>query len=689
MSELLFELGCEEIPAEDLFVLPEELKRIATKTFEENRLVFSGLETEATPRRLVLRAEIEAMQKDLREEKTGPPKKVAIDSNGDPTPAGLGFAKNCGIPFTKLKFVVTPKGEYLSAEILVKGKPAKTILKQLIPPILSQLPFHKFMRWESNGYQFGRPIRRILCLYGDDVIPLEIAGVKSGKHTFGHRFLGQKKIAVKSFEEYKFKLADSGVVLRFEDRMRTIQEGLEFHAATSNGVLKTDEELVRIMANEVEWPEVLSGSFPASFLNLPQEILMNAMRKHQKYFCSVDATGNLLPVFHTVLNTKALNPEIIRQGHQRVLLARLRDAEFFWNEDRKISLDARRPGLERLTYHEKLGSYSEKISRMQQIATLLLPQIGEQHLEETLQQLILVSKVDLLTLMVGEFPELQGKMCGLFARAEGKPEQFWHALYDQYLPVSAEDSVPRNLAGGLLSLVDRIETLAAGFVLNMIPTGSKDPYALRRVSMGAMKIVLEFQLNLDFRDLFEHALSLYSVKTKLTSGEMLRGLLDLMQGRFRYLMEQKGVAHDTLNAILNTDNKSYIEAHHKTVALSSIRNSEDLKTLARGFKRINNIIFDQPHHIFDPERLQEDGELRLYRAFNDLAFRVKQNIQEKQYQDALEIMVTLGPEIDNFFDEVMVMTEDLELRKNRIALLQQISDLYRKIADFSALQIEL
>ena len=380
---------------------------------------------------------------------------------------------------------------------------------------------------------------------------------------------------------------------------------------------------------------------------------------------------------------------MIRQGHERVLLARLRDAEFFWNEDRKIILETRRSGLDRLTYHEKLGSYSEKISRMQQIATRMLSQTGEEQSSQILRQLIGISKNDLLTLMVGEFPELQGKMCGLYAKAEGKDETFWKALYDQYLPASAEDAIPRNIEGALLSLVDRIEILAAGFILNMIPTGSKDPYALRRISTGAMKIVLEFQLNIDFRDLFEHALSLYTVKTKLTSGELLRGLLDLIQGRFRYLMEQKGVAHDTLNAILNTENKSYVEAHQKTLALWSIRNSEDVKTLARGFKRIYNIIKDQPHHLFDAEKLKEDGELRLHRAFADLAFRVEQNIQQKRYQDALEIMVTLGPEIDNFFDEVMVMTEDVELRNNRIALLQQISDLYRKIADFSALQIEL
>jgi glycyl-tRNA synthetase beta chain len=291
--------------------------------------------------------------------------------------------------------------------------------------------------------------------------------------------------------------------------------------------------------------------------------------------------------------------------------------------------------------------------------------------------------------MVGEFPELQGVMGGLYARAERRDEQFWQALYDQYMPVSAEDRVPRNLLAALLSLTDRLEILASGFVLNMIPTGSKDPYGLRRIATGAMKIALEWNLHIDFRAQLESALLLYSVKTKLTTGEMLRGLSELIESRFRFLMEQQGIAHDTLNAILNTEPKSYVDAKAKTVALWSLRNSEDLKTLARGFKRINNIIFDQPEHAFDADKLQEDGEVRLHRAFSDIAFRVEQNIQEKLYQQALEIMVTLGPEIDNFFDEVMVMTDNMEIRNNRIALLQQISELYRKIADFSALQIEL
>jgi glycyl-tRNA synthetase beta chain len=689
MPELLFELGCEEIPAEDLFVLPEEMKQKTASLFDSNRLISSGLETESTPRRLVLRAEVEARQKDLRETRTGPPRKVAMDAEGQWTPAGMGFAKNAGVSMEQLKFVTTPKGEYLSVELLIKGKAAAAVLKEILPVLVSQLSFHKFMRWESGNFVFGRPIRNILCVFGGKVLPLEIAGVRAGKHTFGHRFLGKTKLTAKSYEEYKGRLSENGVVLRSTERIEIIRRELQEQATAAGGQLKADEPLLRVMANEVEYPEVLTGNFPPSFLVLPQEILINAMRKHQKYFCSVDSSRNLLPVFHTVLNTKASKPELIRQGHERVLLARLRDAEFFWNEDRKSTLEARRKGLERLTYHEKLGSYSEKVARMKSIGTILLQQVQESSLEETLPQLIDLCKVDLLTLMVGEFPELQGIMSGLYARAEGHPETFWRALYDQYLPVSSEDPIPANLEGALLSLSDRIETLAAGFVLNMIPTGSKDPYALRRISTGAMKIILERKLPLDFRSIFEHALSLYSVKTKATPGELLRGLIDLMESRFRFLMEQEGVAHDYLNAILNTENKSYVEAHAKTKALWAMHASEDLKTLARGFKRINNIIFDQPHHLFDPERLQDDGEIRLHRAFSDLAFRVKQNIEEKRYEDALEIMVTLGPEIDNFFDEVMVMVEQLEVRNNRIALLQEISELYRKIADFSALQIEL
>jgi glycyl-tRNA synthetase beta chain len=689
MPELLFELGCEEIPADDLFVLPSEMKRIASEIFEANRLVFGEIKTEATPRRLLLRVELDARQLDLREQKTGPPRRAAIDSEGKPTQAALGFAKNAGVPYEKLTFVTTPKGEYLSVEIVIKGKATKIILKEILPEITRRLPFHKYMRWGSGNFVFGRPIRNILCLFDGKILPLAIAGVKASHFTFGHRFLGEKKLAINSYEDYKVRLAENGVVLRFSDRSDLIRQQLLQHAESAGGALREDEELLRTMANEVEFPEVLTGKFPLSFLELPQEVLMNAMRKHQKYFCSIDQNGRLLPVFHTVLNTKAQHPEIIRNGHEHVLLARLRDAEFFWQEDRKTPLEARKKGLERLTYHEKLGSYADKVERMKSISTELLNQLSSQTAQQVPAHLIDLCKVDLITHMVGEFPELQGIMSGLYARAEGYPEEFWQALYDQYLPVTADDPIPRNVAGALLSLIDRIEILASGFVLNMIPTGSKDPYALRRISAGAMKIILQYEFSLDLRKVFEHALSLYTIPAKLTQGELLRAILDLMESRFRYWMEQAGIAHDYLNAILKNPNQSYPEAEAKVKALWPLRESGDLKILARGFKRINNIIADQSRHILDPERLQDDGEIRLYRAFSDLAFRVSQNIQEKQYDDALEIMVTLGPEIDNFFDEVMVMVEDTEIRNNRIALLQEMNELYRKIADFSALQIEL
>ena len=690
MPELLFELGCEEIPADDLLVLPEELKKRATQTFEANRLVASEIETHATPRRLVLRAQIELMQRDLREEKIGPPVRVAVDLNGNPSPAGLGFAKNVGLRFQKLKTIQTPKGEYLSAQIVVKGRPAPKVLAELLPAIVLQLPFNKFMRWGSGQFLFGRPIRNLLVLFDGKVVRVTIAGVSSGRYTFGHRFLGSgKKFTVTSYEDYRRKLQENGVVLALEDRIETIRRELHEQTAAAGGILREDPDLLRTMANEVEYPEVLSGGFPHEFLALPQEILINAMRKHQKYFCAVDSGSHLLPVFFTVLNTHAVNPELIRTGHERVLQARLRDAEFFWKEDRKTSLRARRTALRRLTYREKLGDYSQKIGRMTEIARRILSALNRPELEEVLSSLIQDCKADLQTLMVGEFPELQGIMAGLYARQEEYPEEQWQALYDQYQPVSAEDSTPRNFLGALLSLTDRIEILTSGYIMNQIPTGSRDPYALRRVATGAMKIVLEHRIDLDFKSLFEHAFSLYSIKGKLTPEEMSQGLHQLMEARFRFLMEQRGIAYDTLNAILNVEKRSFVDAFGKTNALWAKHYSEDLKTLARGFKRINNIISDQPEHPFSEETLQDDGEVRLCRAFSDLEFRVSQNIQQKDYMDALDIMVTLGPEIDNFFDEVLVMTEDPDLRNNRIALLQRISNLYRRIADFSALQMEL
>lgn len=380
MPELLLELGCEEIPAEDLFVLKEELHHRAVEIFEANRLIHSEVESQVTPRRLMLRAELGPLQKDLQEVRMGPPRKVAIDAGGKPTPAGIGFAKNVGVAFDQLKVVDTPKGEYMACEVLIKGRPTAEILGEVIPVFIAKLPFKKFMRWGTVDYVFGRPIRNLLLLFHHEVISLTIAGVSAGRETFGHRFLGSLKISVDSYADYREKLKQNGVVLRFEDRVEKIAAELHHQAAEARGRLKEDPDLLRIMANEVEYPEVLKGAFLPDFLSLPSEILINAMRKHQKYFCVLDESGSLLPVFLTVLNTHAKDPEMIREGHERVLEARLRDAAFFWNEDHKKKLADRVPALERITYVEKLGSYKDKVTRMKKIGDIIIRQLGQQGL---------------------------------------------------------------------------------------------------------------------------------------------------------------------------------------------------------------------------------------------------------------------------------------------------------------------
>jgi glycyl-tRNA synthetase beta chain len=689
MPELLFELGCEEIPAEDLLQIVPQLKRVAEQSFTSNRIPPKSIQTYGTPRRLVLVAGIPAKQEDRKEQKLGPPQKISIDAAGHPTPAGLGFAKNMGVPFEQLKIVSTPKGDYIGAEIVEKGNPTTQVLIQVLPEIVSQLSFKKFMKWGEEKFLFGRPIRNLLLLFDGEVVPLTIAGVQAGRTTFGHRFMGKKRLEIASFESYRKQLQQNGVILDFNDRVEKISRELREQSKAAGGVLKEDQDLLITMANEVEFPEVLKGNFSEEFLLLPQEILINAMRKHQKYFSVLGPKDRLLASFLTVMNTHAENPEQIRRNHERVLEARLRDAEFFWREDRKKSLASRIEGLSRLTYQEKLGSYEQKIQRMLSIGSELLSQLNRIELKGKLEHLIRHSKTDLLTSMVGEFPELQGIMAGLYTKEEGWDDEAWQALYDQYLPATADDPLPRNFAGALLSLCDRLEALVSGYILNRIPTGSKDPYGLRRVATGIMRIILEYQLDLDLLPLFDKALMLYSIKTKLSRDELLHSLLDLMETRFRFLMEQNGIPYDYLNAVLAVEKSAFYTAYQKVNSLWSKKDSPDLKTLARGFKRIQNIISGQPEFRFDPELLEEDGEKRLHQVFSDVEFRIKQLIDERQYLDALDIMVSLGPEIDNFFDEVLVMTENTTLQQNRIALLQNLSSLYRRIADFSELQLEM
>ncbi|MFB3825883.1 MAG: glycine--tRNA ligase subunit beta [Bryobacteraceae bacterium] len=647
MSRLpfLLEIGAEEIPDWMIPGALENLRALFAEVLGKASLAAADIRTDATPRRLVLRAEgLAARQADTEEKITGPAKAA-------PPQAVAGFARKQGVNPENLTVETTPRGEYYVCTRKVAGRATRDILAEALPGMVLKIYFPKTMYWTGkNGPRFIRPIRWLVALLGEEVVPFEVAGVPSGNITSGHRRLGAASIPV-TIADYEAKLRANGVILSAAERRKRIEDGITVP-------VKPDAALLETLTYLTEYPTPIVGGFDPAFLELPEEVLTTVMRHHQKYFSVAAGGGGLAPQFVAVMNTDADPEGLVRHGNERVLRARFNDARFFWETDQKKKLAARVQDLAHVTFQAKLGSYLEKTGR---VVALVKELGGDEHAARA----AFLAKADLTTELVKEFTELQGVVGGLYARAQGEPEPVWQAVYDHYKPESMEDSIPRSHTGQLVSIADKLDTLRGCFGVGLVPTGSRDPFALRRAAQGIVKTIVEGGLRLPLR--------------KHLEGELEPFVLDRVRFYFR---EIRGFRYDEVNAVIASGWDDLVDVEARLTAIQGVRPTENFEPLAASFKRIRNILLQAEFTGGGAveEALVEAGpEADLYREFR----RVREAARTLEYRPALEAIAGIRPVVDLFFDKVLVNAPDERIRQNRLTLLHTLLAEFSTIADFS------
>jgi glycyl-tRNA synthetase beta chain len=705
MPDFLLEIGTEEIPARMIQDANQELQKRVEELLAKNSLPHQGIKRSETPRRLALIASgIPATQPDVQEQLTGPATKVAY-KDGQPTPAAHAFAKKAGVDVSQLQKVTTPKGEYLTASVTNKGKPAAQILTELLPKEIASIYWPKNMYWRAGKPErFVRPVRWIMALLDGEVIPLEFAGIKAGNQSRGHRILGPQQISIASPSQYVATMQGAHVTVLSGDREYKIRKALDAATRTVPGARwREDAELLKTVVNLTEWPSAILGSFDKEYLSLPEEVLVTVMRDHQKYFAVEDANGKLAPHFLAVLNTDGDPDGLIRHGNERVLRARFNDARFFWDTDQKAPLVNRVEMLKVVTFQKDLGSYAAKAERMAGLAAKLcatLEESGQRVDGGAVEEAARLAKTDLTAELVKEFTELQGVVGGLYAKAQGLPESVATAIYDQYKPESTEDSAPRTLEGAVLSIADKADSIAGMFALGLVPSGSKDPFALRRQANGIVKTIVEHKLPLNLGQILGDAREGYKgsdAEKKFTlSGEVyIRAVRGFFRERLEfYLRDVLGLAYDVVNATLAAGADDVVDAVARAQAVAKVRPSGDFESISVAFKRMKNILRQAAETNkkvatpFDSAALKDAEEKKLADAVPGVAQKVKELSASRQYEPALLEISRLRPPIDAFFDKVMVMVEDEDLRAQRLGLLQTLVNEFSSVADFSEIVTE-
>ncbi len=722
---LLLEIGCEEIPARFLAGAQKDFgDRLQAALIEAGLLVGAvrepPLQTYSTPRRLVAHVpEILGKQPDKVEEIRGPAVKAAFDAQGNPTRAGESFAAKNNATVQDLVKVATPKGEYLAVRKSVAGRSALEVLPEILPGVITGMSFPKSMYWEKSETRFIRPIRWLLALLGEGeqgrVVLFEVAGIKSANVTYGHRILGTQSISVRSFEVYSKQLRE--LLAEFDPEKRRERMRNELQALLEGTALSIieDKELEEWVVNSTEWPRALLGSFEERFLKLPREILITVMRDHQKYFAVEDRAGDLQACFVASLNLDGDEKGLIRAGHERVLTARFSDAEFFWNADQKVPLRNRLPVLERVTYQAKLGSYADKVRRMEAIAKRVCADVegrGKLSPEEAQHALraVQLCKCDLTTQMVQEFTELQGVVGGLYAAAQGEPKDVADAIYDHYKPVGAEDKCPRSVVGSVVSLVDKVDSVVAGFSVGLAPTGSSDPFALRRHGNGIIRLLTETELPISLWHVSQYAdeaieQAWSGVLRDVPRSTVLVALDDFFQDRLRHYLETlRRFRYDTVRAVLAAGPAAHfaagtvvkevvpVDVLERALAVEQMRGSDDFLGVCAAAKRIRNILTKsatgsdwKPGEPAE-EWLEEEAEKELHREYRRVKDFNLRHEDSTRYAKFLSMIASLRPAVDRFFDKVLVMDEDRNLRQNRLRLLAALNERFSVFADLSQIE---
>ena len=714
MPDFLLEIGCEEIPARMIDAASRELRERLNTLLQRERLQPAGAISHLdTPRRLaVLASGIPASQPDITEQVNGPSAQIAY-KDGQPTPAAHSFAKKVGVDVGKLENVSTPKGEYLAATVTRKGRNAAEILAETLPKEISALYWPKNMYWRRRGEMFVRPVRWLVAMLDEQVVPLELFGLRAGKTSRGHRIIfgkaGSGSVAISKPSAYVEALRGAKV-LGATEREQVIRKALDSATRAILGARwREDKPLVSTVVNLTEFPSVILGRFDPEFLDLPEEVLVTVMRDHQKYFAIEDANGKLLPHFLAVLNTAGDSDGLIRHGNERVLRARFNDARFFWQTDQKQTLRQRVELLRNVTFQKDLGSYYDKTLRVQRMASWLAETVKQNGMAVrpgVVHKAALLAKTDLTTELVKEFTELQGIVGGLYTRVQQldedmKPDvqlEVSRAIYDHYKPESMDDSAPATIEGAVLSIADKSDSIAGMFALGLIPSGSKDPFALRRQANGIVKTIAEHKLPFRLSELMADARTRYQgseAEKKFSNAAYAESVRSFFRERLEfYLKDARGYNYDVVSAVLAVDSDDVVDAAARAEAVSKVRGSADFQSISGAFKRMKNILRQAAEKTnviamrVDSSGLQEESEKELAALIPQTVASVAKLRAAHDYEGALLEIAKLRPAIDKFFDKVMVMVDDDNLRANRLALLQTVVKELSTIADFSEIVTE-
>ncbi len=722
-KDLIFELGSEEVPAGFIKPALAALAASLQKGFKEGGLEYGQMRTLGTPRRLTVIVEgLEEKEPDRRVESRGPSIKAAYDKDGNPTRALEGFARGSGVKVEDLRVVKGDKGEYLYAVKEVKGRKTAELLPTLLRGVIGALSFPKSMRWADYDMTFARPLHWILAVYGGKTVSFNHGHIESGNATFGHRFIARgagKALKIKTVDDYLNKLKDNLVIADIGERRMVILDGIAREAEAAGGVVLEDKGLVEEVVNLVEYPVVIRGSFEEEYLELPAQIIINAMREHQRYFSvqskedaeAKDGYG-LLPAFITVANTRVKDEAVVRAGNERVLRARLSDAKFYFDKDIATPLAGKVEALKDVVFQVKLGSSYEKVERFTRLALYIGRWIEwcdalddtsclSDFLKDTktnpgikagrshqLGRASMLAKADLVSGVVGEFPSLQGVMGAEYARRGGEDEEVAAAIGEHYLPSSAGGELPESSAGAIISIADKLDTIAGCFGVGLIPTGAADPYALRRAALGIIRIVLDKDWSLPLDGLVTKTVALVGDKLTKDAGETEAAVLEFIKERFRNYLKGEGLQHDSIDAVLSTEWFDIADGVKRIRALEKFKQHPACESLVVSFKRVSNILKGQDANgLLTPDIFEDDAEHALFDLYSKIAPLIREAEEAGDYELVFEKLASVKDVIDKFFDEVMVMAEDEKLRRNRLILLGSIRDLYLPVADLSKLVV--
>ena len=683
-KELLFEIGAEEIPAGFVPKALAAMEEMVRKELTAARLEFSAVKSLGTPRRLALVVQgLPALQPDAEITATGPSKKAAFDADGKPTRAAEGFAKGQGVEVNELQVVTTDKGEYLAVTKKENGRPTHELLAELLPRLITAIPFKKSMRWADLGIRFARPVHWIVALFDGSVVPCSFGPVQSSNVSRGHRFMANSTFPVREFAHYLEECERHFVIVDQERRRETIRRETHRIAKAAGGHLLPDEDLLDEVTYLVEYPSAIMGTIPAEFLVVPKEVLITSMRSHQRYFSVVDEAGKLLPSFITIPNTVAEDPAVVVKGNERVLRARLSDARFFYLEDQKVKLATRVESLKSVIYQQKLGTSYEKMERFRALGEDLAIQLNPA-VKGKVSEAAFLCKADLVSGMVGEFPEVQGIMGREYALHDGEDAAVASAIAEHYLPTQAGGELPASDIGAFVSLADKLDTLCGCFSVGLIPTGAADPYALRRATIGMISIIMDKGYRLSLSGLINASLDLLAAKLARPRDEVQHDLLEFFRGRFVNLLGN-GYPADVVEAAVAAGFDDLSDCAERIRALDTFRQRDDFQPLTVAFKRVCNIVKDGVDAPVNPALFQDESEHTLYRVLQETKTAAQVKIEQQQYLEALSDIAGLKWAVDAFFDAVMVMADDPAVRTNRLALLTTINRLFSKIADFGKL----